>query len=42
MGKIAPTYGVDMENVYVREIKFLNGERRVIYRPGKAIGEITA
>jgi hypothetical protein len=42
MGKIAPTYGVDMEDVYVREIKFLNGERRVIYRPGKAIGEIAA
>jgi hypothetical protein len=42
MGKIAPAYGVDMEDVYVREIKFLNGERRVIYRPGKAIGEIAA
>jgi hypothetical protein len=42
MGKIAPTFGVDMEDVYVREIKFLNGERRVIYRPGKAIGEIVA
>ena len=37
MGKAAPQFHVDLGNVYTREIKFENGERVVIYRPGKDI-----
>ncbi|SRR5712692_2788196 len=37
LAKTAQKFGVELENVYMREIKFENGERRVIYKPGRDI-----
>jgi len=37
MKKWANKYHVDLANLYKREIRFEDGERKVIYRPGKDI-----
>ena len=40
MGKSAKKYGVDLSQVYRREVNSENGVRQVLYFPGKDIEEI--
>lgn len=40
MGKSAKKYGVELSQVYRREISSENGVRQILYFPGKDIGEI--
>jgi hypothetical protein len=40
MGKSAKKHGVDLSQVYRREVSSENGVRQVLYFPGKDIGEI--
>ena len=37
LSKTASRLGVDLANVYRKEVRFDNGSRRVIYKPGKDI-----
>jgi len=40
IAKLAPKFGLDSEDLYVREIARKNGERIVTYKPGKDIAKL--
>jgi len=40
MSKTAGKFGLDVRRFYTRQVKFENGERRVIYKPGPDIGKL--
>lgn len=40
MSRLAPRFGVDLENVYISETTFENGVRRTTYKPGKDIAKL--
>ena len=37
MGKLATKFRIDLSTVYTAEIKFENGVRRTLYKPGSAV-----
>jgi hypothetical protein len=40
LAKHALDCNIDLDNVYLREKKFVNGERRVLYKPGKDLNKL--
>jgi hypothetical protein len=40
MSRLAPTYGVNLDNVYIADVSFAGGSRNTVYKPGRDIAKV--
>jgi len=40
MSRLAPKFGVDLDNVYIPDVSFASGLRRTVYKPGRDIAKV--
>jgi hypothetical protein len=41
IGKLAPRFNIDIRKLYKKEVRFDKGERKVIYRPGIDVDQVS-